>query len=134
MREFQIPWQGAKAKLVIREKLKAGEILTISQPPIVKQNGVGGMPEVNLKEYYTYLATKVVQEAPWAVQRVDILLDLDEDTFIPLCNILGNEFPLERFLSPALKLVYGQKLETQESPLPTESTLKPSSAESPSGK
>jgi len=132
MKEFSIPYQGAKAKLVLTEKLKAGQILKISQPPIVKQKTIGGMPEVDLREYYTYLATNVILEAPWPLQRVDVLLDLDEDTFMPLCSILGDEFPLERFLSPALKLVYGQKLDLQESPSPTESTLKPSSVESPS--
>jgi hypothetical protein len=132
MKEFELMYQGAKAKIVINDKPTARQILKIIEPPIVVQKGLGGAPEVNLKEYFVYLGTNMIMQAPWRLQNVDALLDLDGQTFTQLCKILGDEFPFMDFLSPALKLLYGKNLELP-SPSQTESTLKPSSAESRSG-
>ena len=131
MKEFEIPYQGAKAKLLVDDQPRAGVILKITKPPIVTYKVGQAMPDINFEEYFVYLATTLIKEAPWPIQNVDTVRNLPFDTFNALCTVLGNEFPLEAFLSPVLRLVYGRKLD-QESPSQTESTLKPSSAESPS--
>jgi len=133
MKEYQIKYNGGTSKLTLDDQPKAGMILKITKPPIVKYKVGQAVPDIDFEEYLIYLATNLITEAPWPKQDVNAIRNLPRDTFIDLCTILGDEFPLEGFLYPVAKLMYGKKLEIAELLSQTESTLKPSSAGSPSG-
>lgn len=128
MKEYQIKYNGGTNRLVLDDNPKAGVILKITKPPIVKYKAGQAVPDIDFEEYLIYLATNLITEAPWPKQNVDAIRNLPRDTFTELCTILGDEFPLEGFLFPVAKLMYGKKLELEVSPLPTESISRGSSA------
>lgn len=135
MKEYQITWQGTKCPIEINDKPTAGFCLKITKPPIMTYKVGQALPEINDEEYLIYLATNMITKAPWGAQTTpDTVRGLPKDTYIELCEILGNEFPIQDFLYPVVKLRFGKQLDIAASALQTASTTSLPSGESPSAK
>lgn len=92
------------------------------------------MPEVDFGEYLIGLATNLITKAPWTLASPDAIRALPWQTYAKLCEVLGDEFPLESFLFPVGKLMYGKKLSSEASATPIESTTNSPSGELPNDK
>jgi len=133
LQEFPITFNGGKATIQIDDKPRAGVVFKIVDNTIKWKSGQA-MPDVNYREYVIGLATNFITKAPWQLQSPDAINNLEWDTFEELGIILGDVFPLERFLSLVGKLMYGKKLELTPSHSETEYTLSSQSGESLSAK
>ena len=129
---FTINYNGTDSPLEIDDQPRAGTILKILKGAI-KQKVGQALPEYDTDEYMVGLATSLITKAPWTLQNPDVIKNMPWATYERLAEILGNEFPLERFLFPGAKLLYGRKLEVAASALLTESTTSAGSKDSPSG-
>lgn len=134
MKEFQITYNGSKVPVEINDKPTAGFCLKVSKPPIMKYKTGQALPELDIEEYLMLVATNLITKAPWQLQSPDAIRALPKDTFFELCDIIGNEFPLQDFLYPVAKLTYGKQFSLAESPSQTEYTLNSPSGESPPSK
>lgn len=117
MKEFDFICNGF-VKLHVDDNPKAGVIMKILKMTLKHRAG-NAMPEPDIDEYVVGLATSLTEEfrnKPMEVR------DLPWDKYAQLCEILGDEFPMERFLYPTAKLIFGKKLEKTDSISLTEST------------
>lgn len=133
IKTFKINYNGREEELQIDTKPKPGIILPLIKRTMKYKSGQP-LPEIDHEEWLMGLATNCIVKAPWQSQNVTVLRELDLDTFEQLIFILGDEFPLERFLSWGAKAMYGRKLEVSISTLQTESTSSAGSKDSPSGR
>lgn len=131
LKTFKIQYNGSEQDIQVETKLKPGVILPLVKRTMKYKAGQP-LPEIDSEEWMLGLATSCIVKAPWPLQNVNALRDMDYDTFEQLAYILGDEFPLERFLSLGAKLMYGRKLEISISTLQTESTSNVSSSGTPS--
>lgn len=127
IRTFNLKYNGAETEIQIEDKPKAGIVLKIEE--MVTKGQTGPNMVLDMKAYFIGLATNLIVKAPWPLQNVDALLNLDYDAFDELCNILGDLFPLTSFLSHRMRLLLGKKYEGLILALQTESTSSASSSD-----
>ena len=132
-KEFKIKYQGRDETIVIDDNPKAGVIMPIIKRTLKYKVGQN-LPELDSDEWLIGIACNLITKAPWTLQNPDAIRNMDMVTYEQLVYIIGDEFPIERFLSLGAKLMYGRKLEISPSTSPTESTTSLPSGESPSEK
>lgn len=134
-KEFKIKYQGRDEtiQLVEADKVRAGVIMPIVKR-IIKYKVGQTLPEMDAEEWMIGIATNCIVRAPWDTKSPDVVRNMEIETYEQLSYIIGDEYPIERFLSLGAKLMYGRKLEISVSDSPTESTTSSPSGESPSAK
>ena len=132
-KEFKIKYQGRDETIVIDDNPKAGVIMPIIKRTLKYEVGQN-LPELDSDEWLIGIACNLITKAPWTLQSPDAIRNMDMATYEQLVYIIGDEFPIERFLSLGAKLMYGRKLEISPSTSPTESITSLPSGESPSEK
>lgn len=135
MKEYPIKYQGRDEVIQLEEadKARAGVIIPIIKR-VLKYKVGQSLPEMDEGEWLIGIATNCITKAPWQLQSPDAIRNLDIATYEQLVYIIGDEYPIERFLSLGAKLMYGRKLEISASHSQTESTSSSPSGESPSNR
>jgi hypothetical protein len=133
VKEYTIKYNGKDEILLLEENPKAGVIMPLIKRTLKYKVGQN-LPELDTDEWLIGIATTMIVKAPWKLQDVGVLKDMDWATYEQLAYIIGDDYPIERFLSLGAKLMYGKKLEISVSTSPTESTTSLPSGESPKEK
>jgi hypothetical protein len=131
-KEFKITYEGREETIQLEDAdtAKAGVIMPIVKR-VLKYKVGQNMPEMDAEEWLIGIATNCIYKAPWTLKNPDVVRNLGIKEYEQLNYIIGDEYPIERFLSLGLKLMYGRKLEISVSTSPTESITSSPSGESP---
>lgn len=132
VKSFQIKYQGRDEtiELVEADRVKAGVIMPIIKRCLKYKTGQT-LPELDTDEWFVGIATNCITKAPWQLQNVDVIKNMDFADQEQLIYIVGDEYPMERFLSLGAKLMYGKRLEISISDSQTASITSSPSGESP---
>ena len=135
VKSYPIKYQGRDETIEIVEadRVKAGVIMPIIKRCLKYKQGQS-LPEIDTDEWFAGIATNCITKAPWQLNNIEVIRNLDFQDQEQLIYILGDEYPMERFLSLGAKLMYGRKLEVSISDFQTASTTSSASGESPSNK
>lgn len=133
VKTFKIQYNGTESEIELDDKPTVGVINKILRnAERRKPNQMH--PEYDAHEWFIGIATNFIKKAPWTIENPQVLNEMEWSTYERLAEILGNEFPLERFLFPGVKLLYGSKLDLAASAIQTEFTTSLQSGVSPNGK
>lgn len=133
VQKFKVQYNGSEHEIEVNDKPLRGTIIKILRSAERKKPNQMHA-DYDADEWFVGIATNFITKAPWPLQNVNALNELDWGTYEQLAEILGNLYPLERFLFPAVKVLYGKKLDLAASAIQTEFTTSLPSGESPSGK
>jgi hypothetical protein len=130
-KSFKITYNGKEEEVEINDKPAAGVMMRIIEKGFSFKAGI---PEPKLHELVLGLATSLIVKAPWKLHDETAINNMDWETFTDLCAKIGDVYPVESFLYPLAKLIYGRKFElSAASASQTESTMSAPSSASPSG-
>lgn len=135
VKSFPIKYQGRDEtiELIEADRVKAGVIMPIIKRCVKYKQGQA-LPEIDTDEWLIAIATNCITKAPWQLQSPDAVRNLDFPEQEQLIYIIGDEYPMERFLSLGAKLMYGRQLKISITDSQTIFTTSSPSGESPSGK
>lgn len=135
MKEFPIKYQGRTETIQIEDadNVRAGVIMPIIKR-VLKYKVGQQLPEMDEAEWLIGIATNCILRAPWDTKSPDAIKNLDVTTYEQLVYIIGDEYPMDRFLSLGAKLMYGRKLEISISDSQTASITSSPTGELPNAK